>query len=81
MLSVSGLGFLGYATEPPTPEWGLLVDDGRDHQATSWWLSVLPGLAIAATVLALHYAPMGQLDPDTETDQRDQRVPSQSSKR
>ncbi|MGE7385264.1 ABC transporter permease [Streptomyces sp. NPDC004126] len=55
VLAVSGLGYLGYGAEPPTPEWGLLVADGRDHLATSWWLSVLPGLAVAATVLAVHH--------------------------
>lgn len=55
VLSVSGLSLLGYGTDPPTPEWGLLVADGRDHLATSWWLSVLPGPAIATTVLALHH--------------------------
>ncbi len=52
VLSVSGLSFLGYGATPPAPEWGSLVADGRDYLATSWWLSTLPGLTIALTVLA-----------------------------
>lgn len=52
ILAVSGLSFLGYGVPPPAPEWGSLVADGRDYLATSWWLSLLPGLTIALTVLA-----------------------------
>ncbi|WP_371675482.1 ABC transporter permease subunit [Streptomyces sp. NBC_01276] len=36
ILPVSGLSFLGYGADPPTPERGLLVADGRDYVATSW---------------------------------------------
>ncbi|KQR99259.1 MULTISPECIES: ABC transporter permease [Microbacterium] len=52
ILAVSALGFLGYGAQPPTPEWGSLVSDGRDFLRTSWWLTTLPGLVIALTVLA-----------------------------
>lgn len=52
ILSVSALGFLGFGAQPPTPEWGALVAEGRDHLATSWWLTTLPGLAIVAAVLS-----------------------------
>lgn len=52
ILAVSALSFLGYGATPPTPEWGALVAEGRNHVATSWWLTTLPGLVIAATVLA-----------------------------
>ena len=52
LLAVSALSFLGYGAEPPRPEWGALVADGRDYLATAWWLTTLPGLTIAATVLA-----------------------------
>ncbi|RKN45764.1 ABC transporter permease [Streptomyces hoynatensis] len=52
LLAVSALSFLGYGAEPPQPEWGALVADGRDYLATAWWLTTLPGLTIAATVLA-----------------------------
>lgn len=54
ILQISTLGFLGYGAQPPTPEWGLLVADGRDFVATSWWLTVLPGLMVVAVVLSTH---------------------------
>lgn len=52
VLQVSSLSFLGYGARPPAPEWGALVAGGRDYLATAWWLTTLPGLALAATVLA-----------------------------
>ncbi|MFD6275278.1 ABC transporter permease [Streptomyces sp. NPDC060209] len=52
ILQVSALSFLGYGAVPPAPEWGALVSGGRDYLATAWWLTTLPGLTIAATVLA-----------------------------
>jgi peptide/nickel transport system permease protein len=52
ILQISTLGFLGYGTPPPTPEWGLLISEGRDYVATAWWLTVLPGLVVAAVVLS-----------------------------
>ncbi|MBV7281854.1 ABC transporter permease [Corynebacterium sp. TAE3-ERU30] len=53
ILQISTLGFLGYGATPPTPEWGLLVADGRDYVVTAWWLTVLPGLIVVFTVLAV----------------------------
>ncbi len=55
ILQLSTLGFLGYGAPPPTPEWGLIISEGRDFIATSWWLSVLPGLAIVLVVLATNH--------------------------
>jgi peptide/nickel transport system permease protein len=52
ILAVSALSFLGYGAPPPAPEWGTLIADGRNYLANAWWLTALPGLAIAATVLA-----------------------------
>ncbi|WP_445398988.1 ABC transporter permease [Streptomyces sp. LE64] len=54
VLSVSALSFLGYGTQPPAPEWGNLIAGGRDHFATAWWLTALPGAVLALVVLALH---------------------------
>ena len=51
-LQISTLGFLGYGAPPPTPEWGLLIAEGRDYVATAWWLTLLPGLVVAAVVLS-----------------------------
>ncbi|MFI8193418.1 ABC transporter permease [Streptomyces sp. NPDC085946] len=52
ILAVSALSFLGYGAPPPAPEWGTLISAGRNYLAHAWWLTALPGLAIAATVLA-----------------------------
>lgn len=52
ILQLSILGFLGYGAPPPTPEWGLIIAEGRDFMSTAWWLIILPGLAIVATVMS-----------------------------
>lgn len=52
ILAVSALSFLGYGAPPPAPEWGALVSGGRDYLRTAWWLTALPGVTIAVTVLA-----------------------------
>ncbi|MCD7101204.1 ABC transporter permease [Pseudoclavibacter sp. 13-3] len=52
ILQISTLGFLGYGAPPPTPEWGLLIAEGRNYVATAWWLTVLPGLVVLLVVLA-----------------------------
>lgn len=52
VLQIATLGFLGYGAPPPTPEWGLLVSEGRNYIATAWWLTTLPGVVIALFVLS-----------------------------
>ncbi|MFC9839589.1 ABC transporter permease [Rhodococcus sp. NPDC127530] len=52
ILSVSALSFLGFGAQPPTPEWGALVSDGRDYLASAWWMTTFPGLVIAIVVLS-----------------------------
>lgn len=52
ILAIATLGFLGYGAPPPTPEWGLLIAEGRNYLATSWWLTTVPGLVVVAVVLA-----------------------------
>lgn len=54
ILAVSSLSFLGYGAAPPAPEWGTLVSGGRNYIANAWWLTALPGLTVAATVLAVN---------------------------
>ncbi len=50
----ASLSFLGLGIQPPTPAWGSMVADGRDHLITSWWVSTLPGMAILILVLAIN---------------------------
>lgn len=52
ILSISTLGFLGYGAPPPTPEWGLLIAEGRNYIASAWWLTTVPGLLVVAVVVA-----------------------------
>ncbi|TCK25804.1 ABC transporter permease [Pseudonocardia endophytica] len=54
ILAVSSLSFLGYGAPPPAPEWGSLVAEGRNYLAGAWWLCAMPGLMIAAAVLAVN---------------------------
>lgn len=49
---IASLSFLGLGAQPPEPEWGLLVADGRKYIATRGWLTLFPALTIIAVVLA-----------------------------
>ncbi len=42
----ASLGYLGLGAQPPTPEWGVMVSDGKNFLATAWWISTFPGLAL-----------------------------------
>lgn len=50
----SSLSFLGLGAQPPTPEWGAMLSDGRNFIRVAPWLSVFPGIAIMITVLAIN---------------------------
>lgn len=52
ILAISTLGFLGYGAPPPTPEWGLLIAEGRKYISTAWWLTTAPGIIVVLTVLS-----------------------------
>jgi peptide/nickel transport system permease protein len=49
----SSLSFLGLGVAPPAPEWGAMLDAGRDFVSTAWWLELFPGLAIIGCTLAV----------------------------
>lgn len=49
----SSLAFLGLGVPPPNPEWGALLDAGRNYITTSWWLEILPGLVIVLFAIAV----------------------------
>ncbi|MDO5369471.1 ABC transporter permease, partial [Paracoccus sp. (in: a-proteobacteria)] len=46
ILSAAGLGFLGLGAQPPLPEWGAMISDGRTYILDHWWVAAMPGLAI-----------------------------------
>lgn len=54
ILAEASLSFLGLGVPPPATSWGGMVADGRDYLVTAWWVSILPGMAIFFTVLAIN---------------------------
>lgn len=50
ILSVAGLSFIGFGAQPPTPEWGVMISEGRNYMATQWWLATCPAIAILLVV-------------------------------
>lgn len=52
VLAISTLGFLGYGAPPPTPEWGMLIAEGRNHIVRGWWLTTFPGIVVVLVVLS-----------------------------
>lgn len=54
LLAVSALSFIGLGAQPPQPEWGALLAEGRDYLEPAWWLTFFPGCAIALTVFGLN---------------------------
>lgn len=54
ILAESGLSFLGLGTQPPHASWGLMIQASRDYLDVAPWTALVPGAAIALTVLALN---------------------------
>jgi peptide/nickel transport system permease protein len=51
IILTAGLSYLGLGAQPPSPEWGAMLNYGRNYLYDAWWMSVFPGLAIFAAVL------------------------------
>lgn len=54
IVSAAGLSFIGFGAQPPTPEWGVMISEGRNFISTEPWLSLFPGLAILLAVGAFN---------------------------
>lgn len=54
LVTSSSLSFIGMGAQPPTPEWGSMVSQGRKYILDYWWISTFPGAAILAAVLVLN---------------------------
>ncbi len=50
IIAAAGLSFIGFGAQPPTPEWGVMISEGRNFINTQPWLSLFPGLAILLAV-------------------------------
>ncbi|MBB3944224.1 peptide/nickel transport system permease protein [Rhizobium skierniewicense] len=54
ILTAAALGFLGLGAQPPDPEWGAMISNGRKFMLDNWWVAVMPGIAILVTSLAFN---------------------------
>ena len=69
MMELAALSFLGFGAQPPTPEWGKMLNDGRTLIQTAPWTMIYPGLAIFSTVVVFNMlgdALRDILDPKSE---------------
>jgi peptide/nickel transport system permease protein len=53
ILLEASLSFLGFGIQPPTPSWGLMVNEGREYLNSSWWVGVPPGIAIMVVAVCI----------------------------
>jgi peptide/nickel transport system permease protein len=62
ILSVAGLSFIGFGAQPPTPEWGVMISEGRNYITTQWWLTGGPAIGILLLVAAFNLVGDGLRD-------------------
>ena len=62
ILAAAGLGFLGLGAQPPSPEWGAMIAEGRRFILDHWWVATMPGLAIFTVSLAFNLLGDGMRD-------------------
>lgn len=55
ILSAAGLSFLGFGVQPPTPEWGSMLSEGKTYIRSAPYIMIFPGIAIMLTVMAFNY--------------------------
>ena len=53
ILAEASLSFLGLGTPASTPSWGVTIANGRNYLADAWWISTIPGIALAFLVISL----------------------------
>lgn len=54
MMEIAALSFLGFGAQAPTPEWGLMLNEGRTYMAKAPWLMIYPGIAIVIVVVVFN---------------------------
>lgn len=65
-LWITALGFIGLGVQPPTPEWGAILNDGQNYITLAWWITVFPGLFLSLFVIGVNLIGDGlrdELDP------------------
>jgi ABC-type dipeptide/oligopeptide/nickel transport system permease subunit len=69
VLVTAGLNYIGVGARPPSPEWGAMLNYGRNFLLQAWWMSVFPGLAIFFVCICINMLGDGlreALDPETQ---------------
>jgi peptide/nickel transport system permease protein len=65
-LWIAALGFIGLGVQPPTPEWGAILNDGQNYITVAWWITLFPGAFLALFVVGVNLIGDGlrdELDP------------------
>jgi ABC-type dipeptide/oligopeptide/nickel transport system permease subunit len=65
-LWITALGFIGLGVQPPTPEWGAILNDGQTYITLAWWITVFPGVFLCLFVIGVNLIGDGlrdELDP------------------
>ena len=62
IMTIASLGFLGLGIQPPTPEWGQILNSGKNYIATAPWITFFPGLFIALSVFGFNLLGEGLRD-------------------
>ncbi len=62
IMTIASLGFLGLGIQPPTPEWGQMLNSGKNYIATAPWITFFPGLFVAASVFGFNLLGEGLRD-------------------
>lgn len=64
IVTIASLSFLGAGVQPPTPEWGAIMYEGRGVLTTAWWITTMPGLVLAITGLSIAFIADSYLQSD-----------------
>lgn len=62
LLTASAMSFLGFGAQPPSPDWGAILNEGREYLRSAPWISTFPGFAILITVLGFNFLGDGLRD-------------------
>lgn len=62
ILAVAGLSFIGFGAQPPIPEWGVMISEGRNYTTSHWWLAFFPAIAMLFAVAGFNLVGDGLRD-------------------
>ena len=62
ILAVAGLSFIGFGAQPPIPEWGVMISEGRNYATSHWWLAFFPAIAMLFAVAGFNLVGDGLRD-------------------